>query len=41
MTYVNQLVALNKNLLTKGKVYNEKYVEPIYIKAKATLMVTK
>lgn len=41
MTYVYQLVALNKNMLAKGKVYGEKYVEPIYIKVKATFIVSK
>jgi hypothetical protein len=41
MNHVNQFILFNKNLAAKGKSYGERYVLPIYITVKATLLVSR
>lgn len=41
LIYANQFISFNKDLFKKVKIYEERYLIPIYINLKATLIVSK
>jgi|JI9StandDraft_1071089.scaffolds.fasta_scaffold318382_1 hypothetical protein len=41
LPYIQKLVEYNETLMTKGRTYHNKYVVPIYITLKATILVSR